>query len=91
MVSTITVIFAIIVSAVSILAYRACLRDELMHSGAYDAPLSICPTSENSCKYDINGRNMEESFFESNAEPPLTTNNVTATAANPAQSHNPRW
>ena len=77
-ISAIAIIFAIIISIISILVYRACVRDNLLNSSTSETPMSICQPSED-CKYDMNARNYEESFFQNPVEPIST------------QSHNSRW
>ena len=77
-VSAVAITFAIVISIFSILIYRACVRDQLLNATSSETPLSICQTSED-CKYDMNTRHLEESFFQNPVEP-LS-----------AQSHNSRW
>lgn len=68
-----------IVSLTSILIYRACIRDQMFSSSdESEVPESICPTSE-SCKYEMNTRHIEESFFQNQVEPvgnQLNNNNI---------------
>ena len=78
LITAIAFVFAIVVSVGSILVYRSCTRDQLIHQGPIETPISICQPSED-CKYDMNARNLEESFFQNPVEPLA------------AQSHGSRW
>jgi hypothetical protein len=65
----IAIIFGLIVSAISIFIYRWCMHDQIMmhHLAAHQLHQhsdSICQHSD-SCKYEINSRALEESFFHS--------------------------
>lgn len=79
LVSTIAIVFAIIISLLSILIYRTCTREQYMHTGPIETPVSICQPSEE-CKYDMNAQNFDESFFQSPGIEPIST-----------QSRGSRW
>lgn len=76
--TVVALIFSVVISVGSILIYRSCTRDQMIINGPIETPVSICQPSEE-CKYDMNARNLEESFFQNPVEPLA------------AQSHGSRW
>ena len=67
-ISAIAIVFAMIVSIISILVYRSLLRSEMFSMDRTDNTESMCQTSD-ICKYDMNSRNYGSSYFHNQTEP----------------------
>lgn len=81
----IAIVFGLIVSTVSIFFYRWCMHDQIMMHHLAIQQLqhnsdSICHHSS-SCKYEINTRALEESFFQNPVEPLSSNTNSRSTDA----------
>lgn len=69
-ISTITVIFAVTISLISILVYKTCFGNQIYINSSNsnsESPVSIYQTTNDEYKYNINTRNFEESlsYFQS--------------------------
>lgn len=67
-ISAIAIVFAMIVSIISILVYRSLLRSDIFSIDRTENTESMCQTSD-SCKYDMNSRNYGSSYFQNQTEP----------------------
>ncbi len=68
-ISTTTFIFGILISIISILVYKACYGNQIyINSTNSESPISMYQTANEEYKYNINTRNLEESYFQSPIE-----------------------
>ncbi|RNA11003.1 hypothetical protein BpHYR1_030875 [Brachionus plicatilis] len=68
LVSAIMIVFAMMVSIISIVVYRWLNKRYGFSADRTENTESICHTSE-SCKYDMNSRNFQDSYFQNQTEP----------------------
>jgi hypothetical protein len=74
------------------MTYRACIREQ-MNTTNSETPLSICQTTTNEeYKYDVNTRNLEESFFQNNHNQIENSNNShRSNHGHHSHKNNTRW